>query len=124
METLLSSNKEKDTVLLDTKSYKKSVALTAQSTNKQCPLRKNIGCMHVHCFRNYRHKSEHEKQTAKGLLKLFVAPCRSQMFGGCQRCKRRHNTMLHFDTNDSSRVKTTNVEKSKSLQATNVNVSS
>lgn len=36
---------------------------------------------------------------------LRLHPDRECTFGGCQRCRRRHNTLLHCDTNDNLRIK-------------------
>jgi len=41
-------------------------------------------------------------------------------FGGCQQCKRRHNTMLYLDDSDNSRVKASTNESRESSSVTGV----
>lgn len=118
LEILVSSNKPKDNSLPDLKSHKKSVSLTAQSAgDKQCPLCKNHHWLYA-CPSFRKLSSQERLQEAKRLkvclncLRLHAD--RECTFGGCQRCKRRHNTMLHVDHNNSSHVTATNSSECES----------
>ncbi|XP_018310126.1 uncharacterized protein [Mycetomoellerius zeteki] len=113
LETLL-SNQLKDTSSANTKSQKKSVSLTAQSSvEKQCPLCKNSHWLYA--CPSFRKLSSNERLREAKRLKVCLNCLRSHperecTFGSCQRCKRRHNTMLHLD-NDNSQIKSIDNEQ-------------
>ncbi|XP_018370063.1 PREDICTED: uncharacterized protein LOC108765716 [Trachymyrmex cornetzi] len=113
LETLL-PNQLKDTSSANTKSHKKSVSLTAQSpVEKQCPLCKNSHWLYA--CPSFRKLSSHERLREAKRLKIYLNCLRSHperecTFGSCQRCKRRHNTMLHLD-NNNPQTKSVDIEQ-------------
>lgn len=127
LETLIAPNKSKD-AMPDTKSHKKSVSLTVQATaDKQCPLCKNHHWLYA--CPSFRKLTSQERVREVKRLKVCLNCLRSHAdrectFGGCQRCKRRHNTMLHFDNNDSSHVTATSVGECESSNTGVVGLSS
>lgn len=127
LETLVSPNKPKDNSLLDIKTHKKSMSLTAQSTgDKQCPLCKNQHWLYA--CPSFRKLSSQDRLRESKRLKVCLNCLRSHAdrectFGGCQRCKRRHNTMLHFDNKDSSHVTASNTSECESSNAKAVDLS-
>lgn len=122
LETLLSSNKLKDIAMSDAKSQRKSVALTTQAlADKTCPSCKNRHWLYA-CPAFQKLTTQERLREAKR-LKVCLNCLRSHAdrectFGGCQRCKRRHNTMLHFDTSEHSAEKTHNEKTNSSSKET------
>ncbi|XP_018400324.1 PREDICTED: uncharacterized protein LOC108777841 [Cyphomyrmex costatus] len=113
LETLL-PNQLKDASSTNTKSQKKSVTLQSPA-EKLCPLCKNSHWLYA--CPSFRKLSSHERLREAKRLKVCLNCLRSHperecTFGSCQRCKRRHNTMLHLDS-DNSQTKSVNVESSE-----------
>lgn len=94
---------------------KKSVVLITQSSaDKTCPLCKNhhwlYACPFFHKL-SIQERIREAKRLKVCLICLRFHADRECTFGGCQRCKRRYNTMLHFELSNPSRDKTNSVEK-------------
>jgi len=83
---------------------------------KQCPLCKSLHWLYA-CFVNCQVIKLREAKRLKICLNYLRSHIdRECIFGDYQRCKQRHNTMLHFDNSKNPNVKASNTEKKETAQ--------